>query len=356
MSTFEADLSRELRALPTGAPAALRERVRALGEPEPRRVLPTIPWRRATVVLVPACLAVVLAAAVVHGLLVSRGGRRSSTGSFTTARAAANSHGQAAGAPGSRTRTLAPGTDQRLTPFEQSGAVPAPNPSRHQDYQADLRVRVSDLDALGRRTADAMRITRDLGGYVASVSQDSYSGAPGEADLVLRVPVAHVEDAMIRLAALGTVLEQHVSIVDLENTVQQQRARIRALEVQIARITAALRQSLPADVRLRLQFQLDDARRNLATATGASKATLRAAALSRISLSLTTQHAVAPAKHHRSRVGAAVSGAVDFLAGAGAIALAALIVLLPVALVVLLVAWGVRVGRRRAATRLLEAS
>src|SRR5918911_1546510 len=71
MSTFEAELARELRALPTTAPPSLRERVRALGEPEPRRALPRIPWRGATFVLAPACLAALLAAAVVHGVLSS---------------------------------------------------------------------------------------------------------------------------------------------------------------------------------------------------------------------------------------------------------------------------------------------
>ena len=41
MSAFEA----ELRAIPYEAPAALRERVRSLGEPEARR-LPQLTWRR----------------------------------------------------------------------------------------------------------------------------------------------------------------------------------------------------------------------------------------------------------------------------------------------------------------------
>ena len=44
------ELVRELRALPTDAPATVRERVRALGEPEPRRVFRQLTWRRAVVV------------------------------------------------------------------------------------------------------------------------------------------------------------------------------------------------------------------------------------------------------------------------------------------------------------------
>ena len=190
-----------------------------------------------------------------------------------------------------------------------------------------------------------MRITQQLGGYVASLSQSSTAGQPGESVLVLRVPVARVTDAMVRLSALGTVLEQHVSIVDLENAVQQQRQKIRALRLQIARITAALQQpGLSVDERLRLQFQLDDARRQLANVTGQNKATLREAALSRIQFYLTTQKPVTPAKKHSSGF---------FLAGAGAVAVAALIILSPLLVLAVLIWLGVRTYRRREAQRLL---
>ncbi|HZC29191.1 MAG TPA: DUF4349 domain-containing protein, partial [Gaiellaceae bacterium] len=286
---FPAELARELRVLPIAAPAQLRERVRALGEPPPRRRrLSLPPLRRTLLVLAPACLAVLLAAAVVRGLTTS---------------SPSSNRGEYATSAKSRAQKLDGHASRGLVPAR---AVPVPFPARHQDYEADLRVRVKDLDTLGRETAAAMRVTNELGGYVASVQQSTTAGAPGEADLVLRVPVARVETAMIRLSALGTVLEQHVSIVDLEQTVQQQRDHIRALRLRIVRLSAALRQPLPADVRLRLQFQLDDARRALARATGARRATLREAALSRIALTLTTERAVAATKHHRSRFGSAV--------------------------------------------------
>src|SRR5881275_2248093 len=63
------ELVRELRALPSDPAAALRDRIRALGEPKPRRALPQLTWRRAVVVVVPACLAAVVAAAAIHGLV-----------------------------------------------------------------------------------------------------------------------------------------------------------------------------------------------------------------------------------------------------------------------------------------------
>jgi hypothetical protein len=243
--------------------------------------------------------------------------------------------------------------DVPLAQPHRSLALPAPSPTRHQDYQADLRVRVKDYDALGRETAAAMRITTGLGGFVASVQQSSTKGTPGEADLVLRIPVANVEKAMVQLSALGTVVDQHVSIVDLEQTVRLQRDRMRALRVRIAKISAALQQSLPADVRLRLQFQLDDARRALARETGTQKATLREAALSRIALTLTTEQAITATTHHHGRFGSAVANAGHFLAAAGAIALLVLIVVSPLLLLALLWWYGARAWRRREERRLL---
>ena len=165
-----------------------------------------------------------------------------------------------------------------------------------------------------------------------------------------------MQDALIRLSALGTVLAQHVSITDLESTVQAQRQRVRGLRLQIVRLTAALTQSLPADVRLRLQFQLDDARRNLATATGAQNATLREAALSSVSLSLTTQRVVAGAHHDRGRFDRAMSKAFDFLGAEAAVALAIFIVVAPLALIVAAAILAVRAYRRRNEARLLAAS
>ena len=149
------------------------------------------------------------------------------------------------------------------------------------------------------------------------------------------------------------MLDQHVSIVDLEQTVQQLRDRIRALRLRILRLSTALKQPLPADVRLRLQFQLDDARRALARATGAQKATLREAALSRIALTLTTEHAVVATKHHDGRFANAIENAGDFLAAAGAIALLVLIVLSPLVALTLLGWFGSRAWRRHEERRLL---
>jgi Domain of unknown function (DUF4349) len=335
------ELVRDLRALPTTAPPELREHVRALGEPGRAPSawdrLRSLPLRRSLLVLAPACVLGLVIAAVIHGV-VSSGGQPV-TRSIV--------HGEAGGAV---RRPLAP-TAQ--SPQDLS-LLPGPTPGRYQDYEAWMTVRVKDLERLTDQTNEAMRVVRSYGGYVASVQQTTTAGQPGEADLVLRVPVTRVQDALVQLSRLGTVVERHLSIRDLNQVVARQRARILQLKLFIARASEALTGSLPTDVRLRLQLQLDEARRNLTRVTNAGKATLRAASLSRISLTLTTQKAVAlTKKHSEGRIERAARDAASFLAAAGAVVLFLLIVLSPLIVLVALGIWGARMYRTREQRRLL---
>jgi hypothetical protein len=339
-----------LRALPTAAPERVLEHVRALGEPaQPARVWHRwsgIPWRRSLLVLAPVCVLGLVSAAVIHGVLNSDPERS----------AVATVHGEATQS-GDKGRLTVPEDTPvfgAATPQTLAPVLPVPSPGRIQDYEAWMAVRVKDVDALTDRTNEAIRVVRSYGGYVASVEQSTSAGQPGQADLVLRVPVTRVEDALMRLAGLGTVINRHLSIRDLEQVVQQQRARILKLKLFIARATEQLKGSLPADVRIRLELQLEAARADLARATSSNKATLREASLSRVSLTLTTQQAVgATKKGGAGRIERAARDAGDFLAAAGAIVLFLLIVLSPLIVLAAAAIWGSRAYRRREERRLL---
>jgi hypothetical protein len=333
-----ADLVAQLRAVPTAAPEELRDRVRALGEPTPRASwsegVRSLSLRRSLMVLAPVCVLAVVAAAVVHGVLDSAPPSRQ-----TVSLSGAVVRGEAADKAG------------------RAGLLPAPASGRLQDYEAWLTVRVADADALSDQANEAMRLARSLGGYVVSLDQTTAPGRPGQADLVLRIPVAHVQDALVQLGGLGTVLDRQLSIRDLQRAVQLQRERIVKLKLFIARATERLAGPLPADVRLRLQLDLEQARTDLVRATKANKATLREAALSRVELTLTTQKAVGAGVGHKDgRIERAARDAASFLAAAGAVALYVLIVLSPLLLIVGLAIWGSRAYRRREERRLLSAA
>jgi hypothetical protein len=349
------ELVRDLRALPTAAPPELRDRVRALGEPtEPwtvRDLLVAIPWRRSLLVLAPVCVLGLMSAAVIHGVLHS--GKTNQVASVSN-QVASIAGGRAALPPGVNGTGGSVTVPETAAPFAQS--VPAPSPGRYQDYEASLTVRVKDVDTLHDRTAEATRLARSYGGYVASVDESSAAGG-GESNLVLRIPVARVEDAYFRLAQLGTVTGQHLAIRDLDQVVQAQRRQIVQLKVLIARIGETLKgSSLPADVRLRLQLQRDAARQQLARVTGSNKATLREASFSKISLTLTARQAAAVKTGGANRIERAARDAGSFLAGAGAVLLFVLIVISPLLVLAVAAFFGLRGYRRREERRLLSAA
>ena len=342
------ELVRDLRALPTAAPEQLREHVRLLGEPARARtlrdVLPALSWRRSLLVLAPVCVLGLVSTALIHGLVNSGGSQN---------RALVQQTSVSGGAADTKGPKLELGTSA-ATPDAHSLATPAPG--RFQDYQASLTVRVKDVDTLHDRTAEATQVARSYGGFVASVDE-STNGGNGQSDLVLRIPVGRVQDAYFRLAKLGTVTAQHLSIRDLDQVVMSQRRRIVQLKLSIARIGQALEStSLPADVRLRLELQRDAAKQELARVTGSNKATLREASLSRISLTLTAQQAAAAKKGGMGRIERAARDAGSFLAGAGAVLLFLLIVLSPLIVLAAVGVWGARGYRRREERRLLSAA
>src|SRR5207247_3467657 len=212
------ELVRDLRALPTAAPTNVRERVRTLGEPERPRTLHDLllmfSWRRSLLVLAPVCVLGLVSAAVIHGVVNSGGSSEQTAVSAQkldaeAQRGAFDSHATATTPFGAaRGKSGAPG-------------LPTPTPGRYQDYEASLTLRVKDVDTLHDRTAEATRLARAYGGYVASVDE-STNGGSGRSDLVLRIPVNRVQDAYFRLAQLGTVTAQHLSLRDLDEVVQAQ--------------------------------------------------------------------------------------------------------------------------------------
>jgi hypothetical protein len=313
-----------LRAHPPRTPDGLRERVLALRPPQSqkerrRRV------RVRPVLVLAAAAALAIAAALVHGFRTSAPQQTTRQPAITTA--------EAAGSGGAAdSRALAP----------KIAAVPAAAPNRIQHTDASLRVRVDDV---GDATTRATKVATRLGGYAQSVVYDG-----GRASLDLRIPTANVQKAIAQLAALGTIVTQHISIQDLTHKLELQSEQIAQLRRRVAALRTALRDpALPDAQRVLLQIKLAEAKRALAQRLNGRAGTLTQGATSRVSLVLTTAKTAPAAPHHRGRLGRMLHSAVGFLAIEGLVLLFALIVASPIALV-LGVLWFVR---RRATERLL---
>jgi len=321
-------LASELRTAKPVAPETLRERVSSLRAPAPDRARWTLglPSRRLVFGLAAAGLAASFVVAGVTGLPRSKDNQLSLQRPKTTT----VEHG---GALTDRGRVFAPLTRAAKTPT--SGL--APNRARLQRYDAILRLRVKDVEALSNAARRAMNLSRSLGGYVAAVQYATRGGERGGARIVLRVPVASVQTALAKLTSLGTILRQQTGILDVTRRAERESRQIAKLERQLAEASP---EEAPA-IRLKLR-----------TLRAKHAKLVRSARLARITLTLTTpakQAAASPSRFDRT------------LDDAGAVLVRELEILLYGLVVagplLLLGGLGVLAGRglrRRADSRLLE--
>jgi len=316
------DVLSELRAARPAAPAALRDRVRAIAAttPAPPRRLTR---RRAALVLAPAALAIVAGAAV-----LGRGGGEQAV-----------RHGGVVTELG---RT-APAAKAPAVGRLDSAIAPAPSHTRLQDYGATLRLHVGSAAALSDATKRAVRVATSLGGFASSVQVD-VGGRHGDATLRLRVPATKVQVALQRLSELGTITGESVSIRDVQGGVNAVDRRIARLQRQLRDLRA--KGQTPAR-----QRTIDALSAQVARLQRSRANTVRQARLATIELTLTTRTPAAapqPVEH------GPLHGAVVTLRLLGVGALYALIVGGPFVLLAaaLWLAW--RRYRRAAERRLLE--
>ena len=349
------DLTNELRLAKPRAPEQLRERVTALSERpvrEPRFSfsLPSrYAARRVALVAVPAVVAVALGGAAIHGI--------------------ANS-----GAPEQRAVPLSAGVEgehlrsspRRATTYWDTAKAPRsfvpssralpPNLTRLQHYEAALTVRVDGLDALSPSTQEAMRIARTLGGYVVSAKFNA--AKQGNSALLFKIPIGHVQQAIAKFSALGTIAAQNIQITDLQTQFNRLVKRIGTVRIAIAKVDDKLADtSLSSAERVRLEQQRARLSARLEALRTSRARTAHRAALATVALGLTTKEAAAVVKpEHRGPLGRALHDAGKILAKEASWGLYALIVLGPILLIALLAWLLVRGGRRLSDRRLLESS
>jgi hypothetical protein len=287
-------------------------------------------------------------------------------------------------------------------------AAPLPaSPARVQSYRAKLVLRVNDGNSLSRSTLAAMRIAHALGGYLVSASSGT-TGSSGSSQLRLRIPVRHVQAAILRLEGLGTIVSQNVRITDLQRQVDSSYRRLTQLRATVARLEAQLAQPALTDAqraslnqrivfaevqiaaadarqarakarleelsatvdqlkaqlaqpaltdaqRASLNARLQFAKAQIAAVTSARNTLVRNAGYATIAVELTTQKpVVTPAKP--SRLGRAAHNVRAALEAVGVALLYAIGIGGPIVLVAVAILVAARSLRRRSNERLLERS
>ena len=355
------DLIHELRASRPTAPADLRGRVRELAAspaaaPSPfEKLRLRLPSRRLGLVVLPAAAAIAIATAGVAGLARSDAPtsealvERLESANERLKSPNVGDGGQPAGAPESTTATgaLAPA----VPTTGAADATTLANTNRAQRVSATLTVEVGDSDAVSSSAQKALDLTRRLGGHVLSASVVTGDGA--NATITVRVPVARVQEAVVQLSALGTIVSQQVTMEDLQGTLDELERRQRSVRAQIATLVARLESSsLEAATRARLEARLKNLRSDYRALRGGIAGTNAEARMSTIQLSLVTsesQGGVAPA----SRLDRTLDEALNVLVWEGVVALAIAIVAAPFALLAIAMWLGRRFYRRREEDRLL---
>jgi hypothetical protein len=350
------DLTNELRLAKPRASQELRERVAAVSERpvrEPRFSF-SLParytGRRVALVAVPAVVAVAVGGAAIHGIANSGAPKRAVQSTTVPPSWDSARSGRLGVVPTLPRGNAQAATKEKLVP---APAALSPSTTRLQHYEAAMTVRV---DTLAPSTQRAMRIARALGGYVVSAQLNQ--AKEGRSSLVFRIPIGHVQDAIARFSALGTIAAQNIQITDLQAQFNRLVKRIGALRIALAKLDDRLADpSLSNAERVTLEQQRARVAARLEALRTSRARTAHRAALATISLGLTTEHAAVAAKpHHRGPLGRALHDAGTILQKEASWALYALIVLGPILLIGLVAYLLVRGGRRLADRRLLESS
>jgi hypothetical protein len=343
-------LLNEIRAAKPVAPSTLRDRVRAIAAEQPARepFLARFRWRQ-LVLVAPVAVVLALSAATVIGLtrddVVNGGG------------------GDQVASSGAREApTTTPAFERALQPQNalkgfavppaaaDSGAAVAPAAGQLQRYEAELRLRVDDVEALSSATKSAQRIALSHGGSIASLQYDAPSEGVGSAQITLRVPISKVQSAMTQLSALGTIVGQRYGIEDLQVQADSLESQIEAKQRQIAGILNQLESTTLSDAnRAVLRSRLANARAHLKGLREGLAGTRAEAKTATVYLSLTTEK-IEPAAVGGSRL----DDIKDVLAWEGIALLYALVVAGPFIVTGFLVWLVLRLRRRQVETRLLE--
>ncbi len=310
--------------------------------------------RRQLLVVLPAAALVAVAAAGITGALES--GSSPQLDATPTERTASPGYETVTDADslaqGSVAKTnLAPAPDATT-----GGAATAPPPAtdRAERYAAQLTLEVADGDAVSAATQRALRVTRDLGGYI--VSTQVSTSEVGSASLTLRVPHARAQEAITRLTQLGTIVSQNVQIEDLQDSLDALTKRITHLRTQLAALDAQLaRNDLDSIERAQLEARRDAVRGELAGTRQSKAATTAEARNATIQLDLRTPQGstVAPTPSTFDR---SIGRALEILAWEAIVVVMVALVLAPLGLIGLLAWFGRKSARRRSEARLLGTS
>jgi hypothetical protein len=171
------------------------------------------------------------------------------------------------------------------------------------------------------------------------------------------VPVGSVQAAIVKFSALGDILDQHVSIQDVQPTVDRRFRQMQGIRDQIAKLQAKLANpGLSSDERTTLENELVAQRRQLVVLQKQATALSRQTSFATVSLALRTADKAVVVPHDPNRIERALDRSGSILLDEVKVVLYALVVGAPLFALAFLAFGGARFRRRRTEERLLSTS
>ena len=233
-----------------------------------------------------------------------------------------------------------PGSDGRRTRFQERSAALtlAARPSRIEDV-ADGILRVTDAS----------------GGFVASSTVSGGTGSGGSFEL--RIPVGRLDKAIADLSRLATVRERTQSSRDITAETLTARERLREAKREREGLLRALARATTINETEAVKARLRTVNRELAVARQSLRRVENRANYANVSVQLVATRddgTVAPVDDGRWTPGDALDDSLRVLEVAAGIAVIALAIALPLALLAAIAAGGARLARGRRRERALD--
>jgi hypothetical protein len=174
---------------------------------------------------------------------------------------------------------------------------------------------------------------------------------------VLRVPIGSVQEALVRFSALGEILDQHVSIQDVQPQVDKRFREMQTLRDRVAKLQARLQSpTLSADERKALENELVAVRRQLVVLQREQSRLKRETSFATVSIDLRSSDKTVAVPHDPGRLGRALDRSGSILLDEAKVVLYVLIVGAPLFALLALGLGSLRLRRRRTEARLLSTS
>ena len=329
------------------------------GFPAPRERPARVRRVRRPWILLPALgsLAAVLVALVV--VLGSDGNDSFSTFAGNDTPVPRERTAESAGAGAAADQAAAPATAgapaPAASPARRSAPVPPPPATALDTSRAPRKIERSASLALetpagdfDRTVADVQARVASFGGIVANAQIGESDAAGGEATFDLRIPTDRLDRALAALAKLGDVTERTQSMTDITSSFSSAQERLSDARAERRGLLRALERATSQAQIDSLKAQLRSVGSRIAAIKGELSSLRRRADLATVTLSVrgTGERGVTGGGGQWTP-GDAAGDAVRVLEVVAGVALIALAVLVPAALLGAAIALGVRLGRRR---------